>query len=185
LETRPELYPLINSDTSNTYIKNLTDLDGLDVGTYRNLTQRKAQFTGSISGTTLTVTAMATVTSTIATAEINQLKPGMIITNMVEGQASTTGNTLFTGAYTYSGSYSTTGVQTLIIVSQIDGTPGGVGTYQLNLPATQSSTTLYARDGAREKLTNDDIRAAGASSSKNKRAASSSFVPPATTPPAI
>jgi hypothetical protein len=185
VQTRPELYPLINGDTTNTYIKNLTDLDGLDVGTYRNLTQRKAQFTGSISGTTLTVTAMATVTSTIDNATLNQLLPGMIITNVVEGQFSTTGNTLFTGAYTYSGSYSTTGVQTLIIVSQLTGTTGGVGTYQLNLPATQSSTTLFARDGAREKLTNDDIVAPGQAASKNRRAASASFTPPSTSPPVI
>ena len=184
-QTPFELYPLINGDTSNTYIKNLSDLNGLDVGTYRNLTQRKAQFTGSISGTTLTVSAMATVTSTIATAELNQLKPGMFITNMVEGQASTTGNTLFTGPYTYSGSYTTTGVQTLIIVSQIDGTPGGVGTYELNLPATQSSTTLYARDGAREKLSDNDIRQPGQSSSRNKNSARPSFTPPSTTPPVI
>jgi hypothetical protein len=178
-------YPLINTDTTNTYIKNVTDLNSLDIGTYRNLTSRKAQFTGSISGTTLTVTAMATVTSTIPNAEINSLKPGMIITNMVEGQASTTGNTLFTGTYSY-GTGSAPGVQTLRIVSQLSGTTGGVGTYQLNLTATQSSTTLYARDGAREKLSNDDIIASrGVRFSKNKSSAAASYVPPAPTPTVI
>jgi hypothetical protein len=76
-------------------------------------------------------------------------------------------------------------VQTLIIVSQLTGTPGGVGTYQLNLTATQSSTTLYARDGAREKLTNDDIQQPGSSSSRNKNSLRPSFTPPSTTPPVI
>lgn len=184
-ETRPELYPMINSDVSNTYIRNLTEFDTLDVGTYRNFTSRKADFTGSITGTTLTVTAMSTVTSTIATAEINQLLPGMIVTNVVEGQFSTAGNTLFTGPYTFRGSSTATGVQTLIIVSQLTGTTGGVGTYELNLPATQTSTTLHARDGAREKLSNDDIRAAGSAFSRNKRSASASYVPPNTQPPSI
>jgi hypothetical protein len=178
-------YPLINTDTTNTYIKNISDLNSLDVGTYRNLTSRKAQFTGSISGTTLTVSAMATVTSTIPNAELNSLKPGMIITNMVEGQASTTGNTLFTGTYAYNTGASS-GVQTLRIVSQLSGTTGGVGTYQLNLSATQASTTLYARDGAREKLSNDDIIAtSGLIASKNKDATKASYTPPSTTPPVI
>jgi hypothetical protein len=186
IDTLSAVYPLINTDTTNTYIKNLSDLDALDIGTYRNLTSRKAQFTGSISGTTLTVTAMATVTSTIPNAEINALKPGMIISNMVEGQASTAGNTLFTGAYTYSGSYTTTGQQTLQIVSQLSGTTGGVGTYQLNLTATQASTTLYARDGAREKLSNDDIIATSSyAASKNKASANPSYTPPTTSPTVI
>jgi hypothetical protein len=109
----------------------------------------------------------------------------MIITNMVEGQASTTGNTLFTGTYSY-GTGSAPGVQTLRIVSQLSGTTGGVGTYQLNLTATQSSTTLYARDGAREKLSNDDIIASrGVRFSKNKSSAAASYVPPAPTPTVI
>lgn len=185
VDTAPALYPLINSDTTNTYIKNISDFNSLDLGTYRNLTQKKAQFTGSISGTTLTVTAMDTVTSVIDNAVLNQLLPGMIITNMVEGQSNATGNTLFTGSYTYSGSYTTTGVQTLRIVSQLSGTAGGVGTYELNFSASQSSTTLYARDGARETLSNDDIVAAGQSASKNKNSARPSYTPPDTTPPAI
>ena len=153
--TNNALYPLINNGDP-AYVKDLSALNSLDPGTQRNVTIKKAQFTGSIASTTLTVTAVASGT----------IETGMLLSNAVQGQL--TKNTLYTSGGR---------VTTLRITGQLTGTTGGAGTYSLNESATVSSTTLYGRDGGRDRLANADIRSPGQNLSANNGGAVT-YTPP-------
>lgn len=95
------LYTVVNRISNNTFTISAQQI------------AKTSEFTGSISGTTLTVSAVTTGTNYVT----NPVKPGMIITG-----AGIAANT--------------------IVVSQTSGTTGGVGSYTVSVSQTVSSTTI-------------------------------------------
>jgi hypothetical protein len=122
--------PSINTDTTGRYIKDISSFNTLAAGYQRNLTPKQAEFTGSISGTTLTVTAVASGT----------LAVGMTITD--------TTNSFNTWATYYKSTVKITALGT--------GT-GGVGDYTVSETATVGSRTLFGNDGGRALVPNAQI----------------------------
>jgi hypothetical protein len=151
----------INVDTTGRYIRAISSFDTADQTRYhRNLTPRSAQFTASISGTTMTVSAVASGTLTV----------GMTLRS--------TANTLTPHASIY--------FSTVYIVSQSTGTTGSTGTYVVSESVTLSSTTVFGTDGARTLLPNTHIvRRAALNSGSNASSGATVYTPPSVSPTII
>jgi len=151
----------INTDTTGRYIRDVSTFNTLDVGYCRNLAVREASFTASISGTNMTVSAVASGT----------LTTGMIIRN-----ASNTLNIWATSFFS-----------SVKIVSQTSGTTGGVGVYVVSESTTQSSATLTGVDGGRSLMANNTIVpfAFGNAGSNAATGGTTPTFAPATTTPAV
>ena len=149
--------PSINSDTTGTYIRNISEFTGLTK--LRDLRVQEAEFTATISGTTMTVTSVAS----------GEIKVGTLVRNAT--------NTLKL--------QSGTNRPLPVFVTAIVSGSGGVGTYTLGTSVTlATSTTLFGSAGARNTLPNAQIVRQGSFFS-NAFNGSTIYTLPPTTPPCI
>ena len=147
--------PLINSDTSGTFIRNFVEFTNFPV--LRDIRVLNSEFTATISGTTMTVSAVAS----------GAIQVGTLVRNAT--------NTLKTQ----------NGRPLPVFVTALGTGTGGTGTYTLGTSVTLgTATALSGSAGARTTLPNSNIIRSGQFAS-NAFNGSTIYTLPPTTPPCI
>jgi hypothetical protein len=149
--------PLINSDTTGTFIRNISEFTGLTK--LRSLRVQECEFTATISGSTMTVSAVASGAIQVGTLVRNA-------TNTLKIQSGTNR-------------------PLPVFVTALGTGTGGVGTYTLGTTVTLgTATTLFGSAGARNTLPNNQTVRQGQFFS-NAFNGSTLYTLPPTTPPCI
>ena len=152
--------PLMNTDTTGTYIRNVAEFNSTTVAKLRNLSQAPAEFTATISGTTMTVSAVASGT----------LQVGQWIRNAAD---------------TLKADPITTKPLAVFITAFVSGS-GSTGTYTVSQSITlASATTIYAEGGSRATPPLNHIVRTGNYFSNAYNAAYGTYVLPITSPVCI